>query len=78
MDAGISSFGQSTLTLTIGVMLLAAAHLIIEGSFTLGDFALLVGVVQAGYIAHFPTLLGEQIANLQRVQDFLSGGWWSW
>ena len=47
-------------------MLLAAAHLMIEGSFTLGDFALLVGVVQAGYIAYFPTLLGEQIANLQR------------
>ena len=68
LDAGIGSFGQSTLTLTIGVMLLAAAHLMIEGSFTLGDFALLVGVVQAGYIAHFPTLLGEQIANLQRAR----------
>ena len=68
LDAGIGSFGQSTLTLTIGVLLLSAAHLTIEGSFTLGDFALLVGVVQAGYIAHFPTLLGEQIANLQRAR----------
>ena len=68
LNAGIGSFGQSTLTLTIGVLLLSAAHLTIEGSFTLGDFALLVGVVQAGYIAHFPTLLGEQIANLQRAR----------
>ena len=66
LDEGIHSVGQSTLTLTIGVVLLAAAHLMIEGSFTLGDFALFVGVVQAGYIAYFPTLLGEQIANLQR------------
>ena len=66
LDEGINSVGQGTLTLTIGVVLLAAAHLMIEGSFTLGDFALFVGVVQAGYIAYFPTLLGEQIANLQR------------
>ena len=66
LDEGIHSVGQSTLTLAIGVVLLAAAHLMIEGSFTLGDFALFVGVVQAGYIAYFPTLLGEQIANLQR------------
>ena len=66
LNAGVRSVGQSTLTLTIGVVLLTAAHLMIEGSFTLGDFALLVGVVQAGYIASFPALLGEQIANLQR------------
>ena len=66
LDEGIHSVGQSTLTLTIGVVLLTAAHLMVEGSFTLGDFALLVGVVQAGYIAYFPTFLGEQIANLQR------------
>ena len=66
LNAGIDSVGQSTLTLTIGVVLLTAAHLMLGGSFTLGDFALLVGVVQAGYIAYFPTLLGEQIANLQR------------
>ena len=68
LDAGIDSVGQSTLTLTIGVVLLTAAHLMTGGSFTLGDFALLVGVVQAGYIAYFPTMLGEQIANLQRAR----------
>ena len=68
IDIAMESMTQSTFIMTVGVILLSSGHAMRTGSFTVGDFALLVGLIEAGYMSSFPSIVGGQLANLQRAQ----------
>ena len=68
LDAIMGSVTLSTFTLTVGVVLLSSAHMMRAGSLTVGDLVLLVGLIESGYMAYIPSVLGQQLANLQRAQ----------
>ena len=68
LEAVLDSLYGTTLPLTTGAILLAGAPLMRDGTFTVGDFALFVSIVTAGFVSYFPTWLGQQLANLKRAE----------
>ena len=68
VDGIIYALNGSIVTVSTGVILLAAAQLMRAGTFTVGDFALFVGVVGGRQTAWAMIAVGEFIASMRRAR----------
>ena len=65
-EALLGSVYDTIVSFTTGVILIAAAHQMRAGDFTVGDFALFVTYIRSGALSWLPVWLGSMVADLKR------------
>ena len=71
LEAAVSSMNGSTLMVTTGAILIAAAEMMRSGSFTVGDFALFVAYVGGSRCESIRSWLGSLVVSLKQNQVYL-------